>query len=299
MKAIYRSFLGLIPLLLASCGDAGRDAAWWDAERERVELANRLELTNYRYDRMGGREASAEYERVRKEVAALRPRLELARAQVSRLGGEIASVEKEFTAVRERAKAERRANWVGARFPDLRAASGRLYLEVRVAAVNDAGVTIRHRDGSARLGWSDLDPRQREMFVLEERAARAAEEEEKRQALAYEKWLEEELRLQHQRERDLVVASAPKQTRSRTSAALSNVKPVAASPLSEPARRMSNYAPRTRRSSTTYYYYGSYPSCYPTLRYATPASIADQFTSQRSMPVTPVMPVVPPCSSTP
>ncbi len=59
-----------------------------------------------------------------------------------------------------------------------------------MASIDDAGVTIRHSEGSARLRFDDLDAGQRSMFGLEGDLAAAAEAVESSDSAEYERWVD-------------------------------------------------------------------------------------------------------------
>jgi hypothetical protein len=74
----------------------------------------------------------------------------------------------------------------GKEFPSLLTESGRSYEQVKIMAITDSGIQIRHSTGTARLGYHDLSASQHERFGLDEGLAIAAAATESRQLAAYD-----------------------------------------------------------------------------------------------------------------
>lgn len=111
------------------------------------------------------------------------------------------SLEGKWKGFRESTIRSQRHRAVGKTFETIHLASGRKFHDVTVAAINDAGVTIRYANGSARLRFADLDSAQQVYFGLEEDLALEAEGEEAEATAFYERWVDERMAILHEQER--------------------------------------------------------------------------------------------------
>lgn len=179
---------------IVGCQRAKEDAAWWERESERVRLVAQLELAAYRHARAAATGA-AEAELVREQAArpARENALRSARSAKADLALQVVAKEKELAEFRVVAVERQRQRLLGLTYPELTVATGRIYQDVAVAAIDDAGVLIRHRDGSARLTYGVLTDEQRAQFAMCGEAAGVAEKREREMAAAYERALDRQL----------------------------------------------------------------------------------------------------------
>jgi hypothetical protein len=267
MKIIPTVSVVLISLFLGACNQEKHQAAWWEAEKERIELTQQLELKKYRLEQILG----SDFEDLQKaratseKMVALRKSLEPQKSQVLT---ELQSLEQQWVGFRESMIRDQRQRAIGKSFDKLVLASGRSFEKVSVSAINDSGVTIRHSDGSARLRFDDLSAQQRWQFGLEEDLAIAAHQKESENAAEYERWVDTRLASnQAKLKEEAETARQEEIAASRTRANLLASQTVSAnvSPLSRPASTVSYSSSRSYRSGPTYYNTG-YSYCSPVVR---------------------------------
>ncbi len=252
-------------LVLSSCGEDGSAAL--ERERERVELNHRLELAAYRLEQSRGvEEADREFRHLRTALAGTATKLDESRRLRARLEAEVAALDKDLDEYRTRVVGDFRRQWIGRTLDEIDTASGRTFKDVTIVSISDIGLTIRHRDGSARLGYADLTEEQRKNFALEPDAARLAEAREQEGLLAYERELDRQIAAQREIERRREAASPPpavaSNPRRTSSASAGDIALFAsASPLSQPARPLGDgrRSYRVRNRSSSFYYFA--PSC--------------------------------------
>lgn len=156
-------------------------------------------LKSYRLAQASGKDLDG-LARLRDSTEATAVSLRALRQQRLTVGDEVAALEGQWSGFREAAIREQRQRAMGKTFETLDLVTGRKFREVSVAAIDDAGVTIRHADGSARLGFADLDSAQQVFFGLEADLALVAEKEDARAVAAYERWIETRMAIVHERE---------------------------------------------------------------------------------------------------
>ena len=242
----------------------------WEDEALRVELKGRVELANFKLAAAGNVRGPEELAKVVSANQEREARIASLKGRRDQLTASLRQDEDnlvKFAADRLRELKERA---IGKEWAEL-ATAARTYQDVTVVAVTDAGVTIRHRDGSARLRFHDLTDGQRHEFGLDESAALAAVREERQKAIAYEQWLEDELAAMERNKLEAAkVFAQAARTRAVAAAPVvsANVAPVTkTSRLRESARQVGNtyYSSsygRPRRSSF-YYYYNAPRYCAP------------------------------------
>ncbi len=274
-------------LLTSGCRKGGDDAAWWNGEQQRLELAHDLELKEYRYQRADSGSIQ-ELEQLQVSNESNRKRLvDLSRKQTT-LTAEVDSMESQLLAVGEQWVTKQRQMAIGKKFKEFPVADGRTFKNATVAAVDDAGVTIRHEDGSARLSYADLDDRQRLFFALDENASIAAQEEEKRQASAYEQWIDSTVAANQAKDERASLEARREEQRIRSERSLIAARQMSDSgtrALGQPARSFGSgysggYGSYSSYSRPSYHYvyynnynpYGynpyanrNYPSCYQSM----------------------------------
>jgi hypothetical protein len=260
-RSLVRTLLLALSFSALAC-DRGSDqgqAEWWQGERERVEVSQQLELANLRL----GMAASEDFQDLQslasKNAAAARLLSELRVRHVG-LERELGELEAGAEGFRAAVLKQRRQEALGASYATLRVGANREFQQVSVLAIDDAGVSIRHSDGTARLRFADLDAAQRVQFGLDEELAVAAYQREAVQVAAYERQLDAELasleekkaRQESKVERDGLLAS-----RKYQSLLASQRSSASVSPLSKPASSFGNGS----------YRYSSYRSYRPNYRY--------------------------------
>jgi hypothetical protein len=188
-------------LLSVSCHKDQTEAEWWQGEQGRIRLVHQLELKQYRVSQsdVNGFE---ELKRLTGVTQRQAERLDLLVRQLRTLNEELAMLEGKWVDLRTTTLRNQRNRAIGQTFKSLESASGRKFQEVSVAAIDDAGVTIRHANGSARLRFADLSPDQQVLFGLDAELASAAEEREAIAAMTYERGMERQLAATQIREKN-------------------------------------------------------------------------------------------------
>lgn len=80
----------------------------------------------------------------------------------------------------------RRAEEIGKTHKVYETGDGRVYRDVTVTSITDAGISIRHAEGTARLGFERLSAEQREQFGITREGAAALLARERNARAAYE-----------------------------------------------------------------------------------------------------------------
>lgn len=274
LSTFYRHGAAAIAVAIfgVGCGRHEDSGAWWRGEQERLELSHQLALKEYRHSQFGA-DHFADLQALKesnKELAASRLQLTTRKLALSQ---EIAGLQQDFSSFCVSTLRDYRGKVVGQKFPELGLISGKTYRDVKIAAIDDAGVTIRHADGSARLGYEDLDSDQRMRFGLEEGLALAAVEKEAQQASQYEKWIDQRMLLVQERESRIAEENKNAElAASRVRSLLASSSSVSSNPwnLSKSATAFSSrstsynsvyrsaYSPYRSRYRYVYYV----PSCY-------------------------------------
>lgn len=272
------SFTSLACVLAAfaviGCESGDDRAAWWQNENERIGLEQQLELKKFRYenDFVEGAETHVTLKvTTQKQAAKI---AELGRRR-SELENEVAKLDESWASFRQTVLAEHRRGAIGTSLGTLTVSSGRKFENAKVAEIDDAGVTVRHANGSARLRFSDLSADQQLKFGLEPDLALAAEEQERAQAADYERWIEKEMvavRSQQNREQELAISSSRDARRkaddNKALAAQRHLVAANTRALGQPSRNFSRSYSRGPRYYSTYvyrpYYYRS--MCYPRIK---------------------------------
>jgi hypothetical protein len=271
------SRINLVALLAVStlagvgCTKRENDLGWWSGENTRIELTQQLALAQYRLEQATPRiEAHQEMESLAVRNASAVKTLTHLRELKSTLLTHCEQQENAFAVYQSDVIRQRQQAAVGKRFDVLEVSNGKRFEDAQIVSVDTAGVQIRHRDGSARLGFDDLTADQSAQFGIERHTALEAERVEREQAIAYERWIEAELAVIEEKER-VERASAAREASSRQAsllAAAATTRP-RVSALAAPARsfgsRSSSYYSRSyysRPRSSTWIYYQSYPTNY-------------------------------------
>lgn len=250
-RSALHLFATATALLVIGCGDKP-DSAWWQGEEERIGLEHDLELKKFRYDQVYTDDFN-QLQDLDKSNAATAVTLTGLRDQRMQLAASIISMESQRDEVRRTAILNQRQRAMGGTHEELTVQSGRTFRAVSVASIDDAGVTIRHEHGSAKLRYSDLTAEQRILFGLEQDLAVAAEGQEKKDALAYERWVDTKMvavKEQEQQAADEAQREADAAARRRALAAAATRDQVASTNTSPLARES-----RLSGSSGKYYYH--------------------------------------------
>jgi hypothetical protein len=227
--------------MCGSCSRGDSEAGWWEQEHQRIELARQVELAEYRLTRAEANFVAAEEHAqwlAACEAADLRA-TEL-RARKKELEGQIQAGLDQLTDYQRLAIEHRRKEMRNLEMDYLALDDRRTFFDVRVVAIDDAGVSIRHRDGSARLGIHDLSAEECLQFGIERTSALAALERERREAIAYEQQVAIDLARIEESERKSREEIAAREVVRRDAVRPLPVVAAAQSPLSQAARPFGN-----------------------------------------------------------
>lgn len=176
-------------LAMCACHSDQDQAERWQLERERVELGQDLALKQYRLEQSSFKDLGT-LMMLSSSNLLVKQKIQLLLGERAHMEEEIRTAEAALVSVHERFLREQRRKAIGTTFESITVADGRHFSKATVSAIDDAGVTIRHRDGSARLQFVDLDEQQRHHFGMDAERSMAAEDVEKKRAFAYEKWID-------------------------------------------------------------------------------------------------------------
>ncbi|MEM1083356.1 MAG: hypothetical protein AAGI48_04495 [Verrucomicrobiota bacterium] len=285
--------------MLSSCEDRGNeraDADWWRLEADRIELESEVKLLKHRLSKHS---KGAEFDlHLAAESEANATALESLNLVVMDLRRDIAEVTLEAEAFRAAATKQRRLAMVGRKLDELVGVGGRIYKDVEFTSVSDAGLTIRHSSGIARLVAEELTLAQQEEFGIDAEGSRAAIALERERALAYQQQVARHL--EKERTKAEIAESRQKaQTlasiRRRSSPSRSYTSTVArTNPLHEPPRRVGRSSSTYRsyyRSGSRYRYY--YPNTSSRTPRFTPGSLGESSRNRAGTPRTPNFPSTP------
>lgn len=232
----------------------------WEAELTQLELQQKLELARYRL------ELAKPIQQVFDECKEWEARLDSGAAQLAKLRlqrqtlqHQVAEGNERLTNLQRDAIQARRALMAGRNQEFLALDDGRTFEQASVVSIDDAGVSIRHRHGSIRLGIDSLSEREREVYGIERGSAIAAVERERQQAAAYGKWIDLELARLAELDRASKAALASHANTAIRSAALGNNRTATPriSPLAQAARPVgsgTSYWRRYHRAPRDWYY---------------------------------------------
>jgi len=268
--------LAVAMLGFTSCRSDLADGFSFETQLLKVELESAIELANYRYERTGGDANSDRLGEIKRMADQTADRLLLARAAHAELLMEVDALDKDLAVFRRKAINDQRMRALRHKFPELVTGTGRSYLDASIASVTDAGVVVRHRNGSARLLYADLTPEQRVLFALEADSSLAAEQLERKVAAENELALDRRIAAAAEaRQAAETLTAARRPTQISSAAAIdafpSQVRPV--SLLSMPPRSFGRSS-RSDRFRDTYYDERGYFSRRPTIFYPAPNAAA-------------------------
>ncbi len=99
---------------------------------------------------------------------------------------------------------KRRAEETGKKYKEFETVSGRIYRDVTITKISDAGISITHTDGLARLRFEQLTPEQRKDFGITKEGASAIYAEEMKAQAAYEAKVEAQQKEQQKAKDELL-----------------------------------------------------------------------------------------------
>lgn len=260
-----------VALLAAGCGKRDGNAAWWQGEQQRMELSHQVALKQFRLQRLESVDF-AELVKLRASNLEKAVSLKSLKQQRSALRDESDDMQRSLAEFRETFLREHRNRAIGSSFPELTTVTGRMFRDVTVASIDDAGVAIRHTDGTARLKYQDLDSKQQLFFGLEAELAVAAVDRESRDRAAYDRWMDDQMavvlekneRLAENTARDERLAS---ENRQRLASQITAAK---VNPLAKPATSFGSGSSRYASSFGSYYRRSNYRYVYYTPNYCAP-----------------------------
>lgn len=237
-------------------------------ETKVVELTQKLRLLNLRWDKSVPTHHEAEAtEAIANESSLLLKQL---REHHNSLTAEIAKLEASLATVSAQAKQAARRATKGRKMLTLTTKT-RMYEEVTITDVTDAGIQIRHRTGSTRIVCDNLSEEQITQFGLDTSSARKALEQEAKQIAAYESAETQMQLLAHKQEQQRqAIAALYKRTPVVARVSPSSTTYSRPKPVYRVVRRSSSYY------QPTYYYNGYNYNTYrptPTQVRATPQAL--------------------------
>ena len=257
-SVIVVALVGLLP----GCGKQQDAAAWWAGEQERTELSQQLELQKFRFEEIYAGDI-ARLGNFHAESKATHCRVDSLRHEQQELNGVVESLQRRLAEFKESTLRSQRQQAMQETFPTFSLASGRRFENVTISAIDDAGVTIRHTHGSARLRFQDLDAKQQQFFGLEEDLAHLAHAEEAHQLVAYERWAAKQTEITRLNETATAQVNQRREVTSLQKQLDSPAPQIIASNVSTLAQPAKSVGSGSQRN----YRYSSYRNYRPTWRY--------------------------------
>lgn len=264
-SGLFAAAVAAIAQLSVGCRTNQSQSEWWQGEQERIGLSQQLELCRFRLElRPSGN--LKELNRLSELAQANASLLSSLQRQRHFLTEEVGSLERNRADFKLSTIRERRHEAIGKVFETFQSASGRKFLNASVKAIDDAGVTIRHADGSARLRFADLDAGQQVFFGLDAGRAFAAEENESVAFIAYEREQDRQMAAIRLQEREDNLAAQRNELEIERKAVQLAARFVAAS-MAVPLARHARLVGRGSRDYFGYYPRYRYRSNYSTYRH--------------------------------
>ena len=261
----------LLAVVLPSCKPGDDGVGYWENEREIIALTQSLTVGEYRLG-LSEPGIGKELDNLKSILSKNETRLRGLQSEKAALSAEVADLETLNKELGRMAFEQNRSNARGMKHEMFTSRDGRVFRNVTITAVRDAGVEFRHEHGAARLRYGELSDQQRLFFRLEESAALAAEYVERRQELAYENDIDMEMEAILKREAH-AAAIDEMNSASPFSRAMSQVsfrKPVI-SELSKPAKPFGGTS--FYRKYRGYYGYGSHRPVYRYVHWHAPSCV--------------------------
>lgn len=180
----------LILLFLPACSREKNDATWWRNEKQIIELECQIELATYKLQLLQENELEAVENSSRLDLMA---EIGSLTSNESRLVNQISQLQNDWEVFRVDVLSQRRAQALGKTFDTFETSDGRVYKNVIITEIGDGGVSFRHKVGTTRLRFDDLDQIRQEFFGLDADLARIALAKEDAQRAAYDRWIESEM----------------------------------------------------------------------------------------------------------
>lgn len=248
----------LLPVILPSCKSREGGAVFWENERELIELDQRRKLAEYRLGLSESGKAG-ELENLKTLLSESGDRLLHLHAEKSALNAEIERLASRNDELSRVALGRKRSRARGMEFEAFASRDGRIFKNATITEVDDSGVAFRHEHGAARLRYAELSDEQRLFFGLDKSAALAAEQQERREALAYERRIDAELAaMQASDERAAALEERESVSRTSSSMLMASSSQSQLRELAQPARPFGRGTSYRR-----YYNYSGYRSYRP------------------------------------
>ena len=188
----FRMMIGTVIVLMPSCGDEALRGELAAGEQQLIELGQRLKLMEYRAE-LADTGTFGELRSLEEHLRAISGQISDMAARRAELEASTARLEDELAEAKALVIRDCRERAIGREFDPLVVRDGRSFARVRVVSVDDAGVSIRHEHGAARLRYQDLTAAQQLEFGMDADLAAAAERRERDEIAAYDEWLETEM----------------------------------------------------------------------------------------------------------
>ena len=287
--------------MLPACTGDKRDSAWWANEKTIIELRNDIQLAKYNVQQMPS-EKFADTTDSAESCSDLRDEVSALSISKNRLSGEILEMKNNWEGFRRSILGERRSKTTGLTFNSITTTGGRTYDDVTISRIDDGGVSLRHRVGTARLRLEDLDQDRQAFFGLDREFALTAHEKESKRRMAYNQWVskgmaaadaKQEKLDEERRKEEKLQASERALTASlraaRSTALSSSVGSLGETRTVSTGRRYSTYGSYGRTRTRYYYPTNTSSSCPPTF-----GGYTNSYRPAVVAPVTQVAPVTSP-----
>lgn len=247
----------MLGLFLASCQKSTKPSAEMEIlsnETKIVALSQKIKLLTMRTDKLAL--AQQEWDAIHEVEKESRLLVTELRNQQTQLVSEIETLQQSIAAAAIDLKNQARLSAKGQSFASL-VTKTRTYEEVTITDVNDAGIEIKHKTGSARIVCENLTSEQIEQFGLDPEASRIALQREAQQFSAHETAQAKILNDRKQEEQRLAAMTslykpAPMTARVTVPRSVSSYTYSSPRPVYRVVRR--NYSSYDR---PTYYYYNN------------------------------------------
>ncbi|MEP4078961.1 hypothetical protein [Haloferula sp.] len=247
--------------LLSSCrrgANEQADSEWWQLEADRVQLESKVKLHKVRLEKQVAKTSQTGFSVSDLEAAQERTKELAERAE--QLRNEVASQSQEIARLLLESQRERREASIGLELESLAGLNGRVYKDVEITSVTEAGLIINHSSGIARLVASDLTTEQQVEFGIDSEASRNAVAIESQKASAYHRIVDRHVEVTLSKE-NIERQKAAAERRASSSRTVARSHTQSSNPLHEPARPVGNSS--TSRSwgySSSSRYRTYYPS---------------------------------------
>ena len=182
------AWIGIGCLLLSACkSENDNETALWEMEMDAVEISKDIKLLGYRLSLQ--EPAYRELLSLKSGMGKMKAKKQVLLADRIRLQSEVDALEVDHEKMTAGLIKSRRSEIIGTRIDELVVADGRIYRNVKIIDIGDAGVDFRHEGGSTRLRFNELSESQRDHFALSPASARIALITEAMNQKAYDEWV--------------------------------------------------------------------------------------------------------------